>query len=513
MILDRSWDKKNKKFIISYIDKQGRRQFFQKYLHHIKTYEYDDNGKYDTWNNRKCNVVYKDTQTYDPNEFDLLEYMYELPDDLKTQLYAQNFPRLYTFDIETEYDKTFPDPAKAEHKVTAISLVGPDMSCIVYGLKPMSEESIELFRKRYLDWIENNDFARKTRGNREIKVLYQYFKTEEEMLEHFFTVILPKVPCIAGWNSIPFDWRYLVNRIIKLFGRNRAYNMIRKSSPTGEIQNYTWADKAGTRYSVPGPRHTIILDYQAIVEKYDYVLRPYESYKLEWVAEHAVNGHKIEYEGDLQYLYEHDYEWYYFYNAIDSLLTLLIHYKLKPLESPCAVSSLTLVSLLDAFGQVALTTANVFYEFYNDGKHVVWDYDAVERVKIPYEGAFCGCVTGRWEYCVCYDFKSLYPMQVQTCNLSFENFLQKTQKNNIAGLPDINVPWSEEELEQFKKDKNYFVSLDNHVYKNDKDYAFKRLQHRSIESRDVFKYTGQKIEAELITKIDELIEKRKNEAA
>ena len=90
---------------------------------------------------------------------------------------------------------------------------------------------------------------------------------------------------------------------------------------------------------------------------------------------------------------------------------------------------------------------------------------------------------------------------------------QKTQKNNIAGLPDINVPWSEEELEQFKKDKNYFVSLDNHVYKNDKDYAFKRLQHRSIENRDVFKYTGQKIEAELITKIDELIEKRKNEAA
>ena len=71
MILDRSWNKKEQKLVISYIDKLGNRQFFQKYLHHIKTYEYDDNGEFDTWNNRKCNKIFKDTLDYQPNDFDI----------------------------------------------------------------------------------------------------------------------------------------------------------------------------------------------------------------------------------------------------------------------------------------------------------------------------------------------------------------------------------------------------------------------------------------------------------
>ena len=43
------------------------------------------------------------------------------------------------------------------------------------------------------------------------------------------------------------------------------------------------------------------------------------------------------------------------------------------------------------------------------------------------------------------------------------------------------------------------------VYKNDKDYAFKRMQRRTKKLRDKYKYTGQKIEAELLTEIENLI--------
>ena len=128
-----------------------------------------------------------------------------------------------------------------------------------------------------------------------------------------------------------------------------------------------------------------IIDYMEIVKQYDYILRPYESYSLDWVGSHAVNAHKIEYEGTLQDLYEKDPEWYYFYNAIDSCIGELIHYKLKSLESPCAVSSITLVPLQAAFGQVALGTANVFEEFYEQGKKVIPNDDV--KSKVPYEGA------------------------------------------------------------------------------------------------------------------------------
>jgi len=508
MILDRTWNKKEQKLIISYIDKLGNRQFYQKYLHHIKSYEYAKDGEFETWDGKRCNKIFKDTLDYTPTEFELLEYMYELPQDLNQALHAQNFPKVYSFDIETEVSRDFPDPNKAEQKVTAISLVGPDLSCIVYGLHKLNESQIQLFRQRYLDWLNENEFATSLIKNNgwKPKVLYQYFATEEEMLTHFFTIIIPKVSILSGWNSYGFDMLYLTNRITKLFGKNIAMNMIRKSSPTGEIKKYQWENMAGDRQFFFGPAHTILIDYMKIVEKYEYGYRPYESYSLDWVGGHTVNAHKIKYEGSLQQLYERDPEWYYFYNAIDSAITELIHYKVKALESPCAVSSVTLVPLQASMGQVALGTANVFEEFYSQGKKVVWDYDAIERTKVPYEGAFCGCVPGRYEFSVCDDFASLYPSQVRTCNLSFENLYEKKIGPDSLGRYTV-VKWSEAELEEFRKDPNYFVTVMGNVYKNDKDYTFRIVQAKLKANRDKFKYTGQRIDSELLVEIDYLIEK------
>ena len=150
MILDRTWNKKDQKLVISYIDKLGNRQYFQKYLHHIKTYEYDEQGEFETWNGKRCNKVFKDTLNYTPTDFDFLEFQYELPEDLRNILHAQYFPKLYTFDIENEFvPGEKPDPIAARHKITSISLVGPDLSVIVFALKNMGQDSQELFKKRY----------------------------------------------------------------------------------------------------------------------------------------------------------------------------------------------------------------------------------------------------------------------------------------------------------------------------------------------------------------------------
>ena len=511
MIIDRTWNKREQKLTISYVDKQGNRQFYHKYLHHIKTYEYDPNGKYDTWNGKKCSAVYKDTSNYTPNEFDILEFMYELDKPMLDILHAQYFPKLYFFDIETEYSDEFPYPDKAEYKVTAISLVGPDMSCIVFGLHDLNEASKKLFRDRYMDFINNNEFAKnilKAQGH-EPKVLYQYFDSEQNLLKHFFNIIMTKVSAIAGWNSYRFDWLYLVNRIKRLFGDGEATKMVKNGSPTHEIRMIQFEEMDGTRIRVMAPSHTLVLDYMELVKQYDYILRPYESYSLDWVGEHAVKANKIKYDGGLQQLYERDPEWYYFYNAVDSLIGMLIHKRLKCLESPCAVDSVTLVPLMAAMGQVALTTANVFEEFYKDNKKVVWDYDAIERNKAEYKGAFCGCVPGRYSYCVCDDYASLYPSQIITCNMSFENVhLNRIGPDSLGRY--VVVPWSPEQLEEFKKDPNYFVTVNGNVYKNDKDYAFKRLQKRVKDNRAIYKYTGQKIDSELLVEIDRLIKEKEN---
>jgi len=282
---------------------------------------------------------------------------------------------------------------------------------------------------------------------------------------------------------------------------------VRKSSPTGEVRNYVFEDMSKNKIRIPGPCHSIILDYMEIVKQYDYVLRPYESYSLDWVGNAAIKAHKIKYEGSLQQLYERDPEWYYFYNAIDSCIGELIHYKLKSLESPCAVSSVTLVPLLSAFGQVALGQANVFEEFYRQNKKVVWDFDSISRIKVPYEGAFCGCVPGRYEYTVCDDFASLYPSQVMSCNLSFENMIEAKDGPDSFGRY-IPRKWYPEELEEFKKDPNYFVSVMGNVYKNDKDYTFRIVQKNLKVLRNKYKYTGQRIDSELLVEIDRLIKEK-----
>ena len=96
MIIDRNWNKKEQTLTISYVDKLGNRQFYKKYLHHFKTYEYDENGDCENWDGRKCKKVYKDTSTYDPNEFDILEFMYEMDKDVLKMLHAQYFTKVYT---------------------------------------------------------------------------------------------------------------------------------------------------------------------------------------------------------------------------------------------------------------------------------------------------------------------------------------------------------------------------------------------------------------------------------
>jgi DNA polymerase elongation subunit (family B) len=551
MILDRTWNKRDHKLTISYIDKDGGRKFYTKYFSFIRSYEYDPDGDCETWDGKRCRAVMKDTSNYKPNDFDILEHLYELPEDLLKAMHAQYFPKVYTWDIETEYANEFPYPDKAKFKVTAISLVGPDLSCIVFGLKEMGPDKMETFRNRYLEFIDNNEFAKHTLAGRTPKVLYRKFDTESEMLKHWWTCIVPKIGVMAAWNAYGFDIQYMVNRTINLFGKVFAYSLFRKASPTGELSSVTYVNFQD-RIHITVPAHSVQIDYMEVIKEYDYVLRPYESYSLDWVSNRAFGANKVKYEGGLQQLYERDYEWYYYYNAVDSLLVQLIHQKLRPFESPCAVSSVTLVPVLKAFGQVALTTANLFKEFYDDGKHVVYDFDAVERVKIPYDGAFCGCVTehengwghaqdaeedtglteayrtgpdgrpekyvkkigrpvhtGMWcDFNVCDDFASLYPSQIITCNFSFENILTKTVPNNVEGFPPVKVSWTPEELDRFRADPGYFVSLNGNVYRNDKDYAFKRMQARTKNDRGVYKYLAQKLDSEVITEIDRLLKEK-----
>lgn len=521
MILSRIWNKKARQLEVSYLDAEGKRQMYIRPMSKWKTYEYDDNGGYDTWDNKKCSPVYKDSADYRPTEFDVLEFLFGLENGcagekrLLDTLYANAPINLCTYDIETEVSDEFPEPEEAKQRVTAISLVKPDFKCMVMGLKDMTDEQVKKLNDRYMSFISNNDFANqqlrktKAKGGTEPVVIYKKFNTEEELLDYWFCTVIPSVPILAGWNSYRFDRNYLVHRAERLFGRGRMLQMVRAGSQTKGLGKITWAEIGGERHSCVTPAHMIELDYMELVKKYEYAFRPYESYSLDWCGEHIVKANKVKYDGTLQQLYERDYEWYYYYNAIDSLIVQLIHQRTKCVESPASVASVTLVGLLEALGQIAMTTANLFRVFYDNGRHVVYNYDGIDRSRADYQGAFCAAVPGLHEWTACFDFKSLYPTQIRTCNFSFENFVQPVAGPDSLGRYTPRQ-WTEEELEQYRRDPDYFVSNQGHVYRNDRDYAYKQMQEKNTINRDKYKYLGQKINAQMLSEIDRLIKEKEN---
>ncbi len=562
MIIDRTWNKRTQTYTVSYVDAAGNRKLWSRMMHHWTTYEFDNNGDCFNWDGRRCSKVFKKGSEYVPCEFDQLEMLYGLSESdpqLLAEFHAARAPRTYSFDIETEYvEGEFPYPDKAEFKVTAISLVGPDGSCIIYGIDNLSESQVEEFRSRYIEWVKNNAYAASIIDPTKIKVLYQWFPDEESMLKHFFEGVLPKIACLTGWNTYNFDFRYITNRIINLFGKETAYSMIKRCSPVGELSMMPVDDGFGNKFKIPVPKHALWIDEMQLVKAYDYILRPYENYSLDYVGERAVGANKVKYtEHGLNELHRNDPVTYYFYNGIDSLIVMLIRNRLKCIESPCTVGALTLVPLLKALGQVALTTANIFNEFYIDNKHVV--YEDRDNEKIPYEGAFTACIPGRHQWCVASDYASLYPSTVISTNLSFENIVDKLSEPDAHGNrthipwtkeelehfkadpayfvseqttvfkrkgseweaffketpPDKfgqteRIPWTEEEIQQYKGDPNFLVADFHTVFRNDKDYAFKKMMDKMLSGRKTYKYTGSDIEAELLPYIDKIIEEKTN---
>ena len=49
------------------------------------------------------------------------------------------------------------------------------------------------------------------------------------------------------------------------------------------------------------------------------------------------------------------------------------------------------------------------------------------------------------------------------------------------------------------------------MFKNDKDYAFKKMMQKLLDGRSTYKYTGNDIEGQLLPYIDNLIKKLNRE--
>lgn len=523
MILDYSFNKTKRVLSISYTKDNGMKDIMKFPVDRFKSFYESKNGNYKNWDGRSCDICWTDK----PDKFDIKTYMEELPFQYKSKLQNKAYPKLYTWDIEVLSDE-FPEPSEAKYPVTTISVCSPNCDVIIMGTRPLLTGGEEYLKTSFEAYINKLDYFKKTNLPMP-KIKYMRFNNEKEMLIYFIKSIVANVPVLGGWNSMLFDWQYIVNRITKYYPDIK----LTAASCDNNVEYKYFTDIVGNKIKMPIPAHTVMLDMMDIIDTFDYVIMPVkESLTLDYIAFESLGVNKIEYDGDLSDLYHYDFNKYVFYNAIDSVLVQLIDKRFKTLQNLYTQALYCREKISSAFSKIAISEALVFNYFYDKGIKVIPDrkHD-VERGTLV--GAYVRKPTpGKHNYVCCNDFASLYPSTIITCNLSFENFIGEFYNeealrpyklnpekyivvggnvhNNDGTLEKpklgemINRFLDEDELNKYRDKPQYFVSVNGHVYKNDTDYAFKTIQATLKENRNIFKYLAKQLYAIVMTDIENI---------
>jgi DNA polymerase elongation subunit (family B) len=532
MILDYDFNQYSRRLDVSYIDDNGAKQLLSFNVNRFKAYYSTPTGKYKNWAGDNCDIRWVEK----PSKFEIHTFLTELDDKYKSLLAKRTFPKVYAFDIETLADENgeYSAPEYAKCPISTISVCSPELNTIVLGTLPFNEVEKTTLEKKFTEYMENTAFFKKL--NKKMPyVKYVYFPNEEEMLKYFLSNIVAKVPILTGWNCIKFDWNYIVNRIKNFY----PLLSIKLSSCKRHVVNKRYTDRFGNEIKLPMPEHTLILDMMDIIENEDKTVLPMkESMTLDYIASASMGIHKIEYSRSLDDLYRDDYGQYVFYNSIDSVLVQLINYRFKSLDHIYLYSLYCNEKIASCFSKIAVSEALVFKDFYELGMKIVYE----ERTQ-PARSALLGAyvkkpVPGIHSYVSCNDFAALYPSSMRTCNLSFENYVgafwgleklapyKANRAQYIVIGPNVllnegsaekpklgRVVYTfldETKLAPYRADtKNYFVSVNGCVYKNDMDYSFKRIQSKLQAARDHDKYLGKKMDATILSDIDKALEGHK----
>ena len=528
MILDYNFNKYSRKLDISYIEDNGAKQILSFNVNRFKAYYSTPTGKFMNWTGERCDVRWVES----PSKFEIKTFLAELDEKYKSLLSKRVFPKVYTFDIEALADENgeYSEPEDARCPISTISICSPDLNTLVLGTLQFSEAENQVLQQNFTEYMNNTEYFHEL-GMKMPYVKYVYFETEEQMLKYFLNNIVSKVPILTGWNCIKYDWNYIVNRIKNFY----PLLSVKLASCNRRVANKNYKDRFGNKMILPMPEHTLILDMMEIIEQEDKKVLPMkESMKLDYIASASMGIHKIEYTRTLDDLYRNDYGRYVFYNSIDSVLVQLINYRFKTLDHIYLYSLYCNEKIASCFSKIALTEALVYKDFYEQGLKIVYE-DKPEPARSALMGAYVKRpVPGIHQFCCCNDFASLYPSTIRTCNLSFENYITacwdrvalepyrqekgkyvvigpnvytnegKADKPSVGDF--VGTFLDEVALKPYRADtKNYFVSVNGCVYKNDKDYSFRRIQAKLKATRDHDKYLGKRIDASVMYDIEKVL--------
>lgn len=426
MLIETQYLTNSGKLVVSYVDKTGDIK--------LKYYNWDNPMKYivceDTdpqkhptyksWDNKSI----KQIEVNHPDRYAIYEFLDQLPEDEKKEIFDFNLPKIYFIDIETEVIEGFPEASEANTRVLAVSIVYDD-KVILLGLKELSQEVQDRIAKNTNTYFE--------KFGTEYKFKYIKYEDEFDMLYAFFYKMVPKMPLLTGWNFLNYDWLYLVNRAKKMskFINGREYKIDPAVSSLTKKLNKIWS----TEFEVPA--HRMIFDYMQLYEICDTSIKVKESSSLDFVANKLVGVEKIKYSGSLQRLYEEDFEKFMYYNAVDSVLVQKIHEARNYISIIFAISSLAQIRIIDvvsqmnnALGSLAITEGVLRNRFRTMDNIILFRDEKGDAESTIAGGWVKDPVVGMNQWVTCYDFASLYPTTQRQFFIAPETFIGLQNPSN-----------------------------------------------------------------------------------
>ena len=296
------------------------------------------------------------------------------------------------FDIEVEVTDGFPEPSKAQNKVTSIAMYTKhDGKYRVYVLGDGQD-------------------------NVKDEVDIRFYTTESELLKEFLRYWIKVQPTmVTGWNTNGFDIPYLYNRLSKVLGEEFANAL----SPI-QIVKYNPNKKM---YRIAGVSS---LDYMDLYRKFTYTQQ--SSYRLDHIGTIEVGLGKVEYEGTLDDLYRDDIDKFIEYNLNDVEIVKALDQKFKLLDLARAVSHLGRIPYEEVYfssryieGAMLVYLRSLGLVAPSKGANVTYDGS---------EGRFAGAyvkapIPGRYDWVFDLDLTSMYPSIIMSLNMSPETKIGK----------------------------------------------------------------------------------------
>ncbi len=358
-----------------------------------------------------------------------------------------------TIDIETRADNGFPDPEKAEEEMLAITIKNQTTKkIIVWGLGEFKNDRDD--------------------------VTYINCSNENELLANFMNFWTKHYPdVVTGWNTDFFDIPYLINRVTKVLGEDRA----KEFSPWGLISSRKVYNHGREQqvYDITGVAN---LDYLQLYRKFTYTNQ--ESYALNHIAFVELGQKKNEnpYE-TFQDWYTKDYQSFLEYNIVDVELVDRLEDKMKLLELLLTMAYEAKVNYEDVFGQVKYW--DVLIHNYLKNKKIVIPQKSSQSKSDKYEGAYVKePQVGQHKWVMSFDLNSLYPHLIMQYNMSPEtlvtgNYLKladdKTYVNEMLSEVDLDIP------------ENTTLTPNGALYRTDKHGFLPEMMQDIYNDRTVYK--------------------------